>query len=370
MRKLDKNTEVFFALLRAGLWEKDVQILPFGEIDLSVVQQLAEEQSVVGPIAIGLEHVTDTKMPKKDVLQFIGQTLQLEERNKAMNYFIGVIVDKMRDAGIFTTLVKGQGVAQCYERPLWRACGDVDFLLDEENYSKARAFLIPLAISTEVEEKGRLHQGMTIDPWVVELHGTMHTGISKRIDSEVDKVQQDILWNGGVRVWDNDGGKVFLPSPDNDVIIIFTHFIDHFYVGGIGLRQICDWCRLLWTYRSTIDVALLEKRVKAMGLMTEWKAFASFAVEYLGMPAEAMPMYSDSARYLRKAHRICRLIIMTGNFGHNKDESYRSRYPRMVGKVITFFRRLAEFIRITLIFPNNAPGFFLTYVGRRLNATL
>lgn len=370
MRKLDRNTEVFCALLRAGIWETDVRLLPYGEIDLSVVQQLAEEQSVIGPIAIGLEHVLDIKVPKKDVLQIIGQTLQLEERNRAMNYFIGVIVDKLRDAGIFTTLVKGQGVAQCYERPLWRACGDVDFLLDEENYAKARAFLIPLATSAEVEEKGRLHQGMTIDPWIVELHGTMHTGISKRIDNTIDEVQSDVVWYGGVRTWYNDGVDVFLPNPDNDTIIIFTHFIDHFYVGGIGLRQIIDWCRLLWTYRDTIDNDRLGKRIKAMGLLSEWRAFATLAVEYLGMPVEAMPLYSTSRRYLRKAHLIWRLILKTGNFGHNKDESYRSRYPRMVGKVITFFRRLAEFIRITVIFPNNAPRFFLTYVGRRLNATL
>lgn len=67
---------------------------------------LAKEQSVVGLVAAGLEHVTDLKPAKKGVLQFNGQTIQLEEKDKAMNYFIGVIVDKMREAGICTTLVK------------------------------------------------------------------------------------------------------------------------------------------------------------------------------------------------------------------------------------------------------------------------
>lgn len=73
----------------------------------------------------------------------MGQTLQLEQRNKAMNDFIACLAEKMRRVGIYSLLVKGQGVAQCYERPLWRACGDVDFLLSLSNFEKAKCFLTP-----------------------------------------------------------------------------------------------------------------------------------------------------------------------------------------------------------------------------------
>ena len=370
MLSLHNNTKAFFALLKAGLWEKEARLLPLGEIGFAAILSLAEEQSVVGQVAAGLEHVADIKPAKKDVLQFVGQTLRLEEQNKAMNYFIGVVVDKLREAGIYTTLVKGQGVAQCYERPLWRACGDVDLFLDAENYEKAKAFLPPLASSVSPEEKRKKHQAMTIDPWVVELHGLMPTEISERINAGVDRVQSDIFENGGVRVWNNDGVEVYLPSPDNDVIIVFTHFLQHFFVGGVGLRQICDWCRLLWTYRSEIDVALLERRLCDMGIVSEWQAFGTFAVEYLGMPVEAMPLSSDSARYRRKTRRICRIVLDAGNFGHNKDNTYRSKYPRLVEKSITFFRRLGEYLRLFAIFPADAPKFFVTYVRRRVKATL
>ena len=92
------------------------------------------------------------------------------------------------------------------------------------------------------------------------LHGLMPTEISDRINAGVERVQRDIFENGGVRVWRNDGVDVLLSSPDNDVMIVFTHFLQHFFVGGVGLRQICDWCRLLWTYRDSIDRGLLEQR--------------------------------------------------------------------------------------------------------------
>ena len=274
----------------------------------------------------------------------------------------------MREAGIDTVLVKGQGVGRCYERPLWRSCGDVDLFFDAENYEKAKAFLPPLAVSVEPEEKRKKHLAMTIDPWVVELHGLMPTEISERINTGVERVQDNIFAGGGVRVWKNDGVDVLLPSPDNDVIIVFTHFLQHFFVGGVGIRQICDWCRLLWTYRDSIDRGLLERRLKEMGIVSEWKAFGAFAVEYLGMPVEAMPLFEEGCTWSRKARRICRVVLEAGNFGHNKDNSYRSRYPRLVEKSITFFRRLGEYGRLVSIFPLDAPKFFVTYVGRRVSA--
>lgn len=356
--RLNTTQKAFFVLLRAGLWEEEVRLLPFGEIDFSALQQLAEEQSVIGLIAAGMEHVSDTKIPKQDLLQFIGQTLQLEQQNTAMNYFIGVIVDKMRDAGIYTLLVKGQGVAQCYARPLWRSSGDVDLFLDAENYRKAKEYLIPLAASVDEEDVDVMHLGMTIEPWVVELHGTLRGGISKRQNAMIDTIQEDTFKNGKVRVWNDNGTDVFLPSPDNDVIIIFNHFVDHFYRGGLGVRQVCDWCRLLWTYRDAIDRALLEERLLQMGFMSEWKGFAALAVDYLGMPVEAMPLYDDSRRWSRKAKRMVAFILEVGNFGHNRDNSFYEKYPYIIFKMISLWRHIGDFFRHLSIFPKNSINVF------------
>ena len=118
--------------------------MPYGEVDYAEVMRLAQEQAVVGLVAAGLEHVTDVKVPQLWTLQFAGQTIQLEQRNKAMNAFIAETVDRMRKESIYTLLVKGQGIAQCYQKPLWRTSGDIDFFLSEENYQKAKAYLAPL----------------------------------------------------------------------------------------------------------------------------------------------------------------------------------------------------------------------------------
>ena len=348
---LSANQLVFFALLRAGLWEKEVCLLPFGKIDYERLLQLAVEQSVVGLVAAGIEFVSDTKPSKKEVLQFVGQTVQLEQRNQAMNIFIGVISDKMRETGITTVLMKGQGVAQCYERPLWRANGDVDFLTDTRRYQKAKDFMTPLAASVDKEEPYNKHLGMTIDSWVVELHGTLRSLLWKKVERTVDAVQQDIFERGKVRTWQDGGTDILLPGVDEDAFYIFMHFVAHFFKGGIGLRQICDWCRLLWTYRSQLDLSVVEARLRQSGLMSEWKAFGALVVEFLGMPADAMPFYSRDIRWQRKASRIMAFILETGNFGHSRDASYYHESSFLVRKVISFWRYTCDSVKHFFIFP-------------------
>ena len=349
--RLDNNQKAFFALVKAGLWEQEIRLSQFGEIDFNEVYRLAEEQSVVGLVTAGFEHLTEGGAPQEDVLQFIGLCLQLEQRNKAMNLFIEKIVDKMRDAGIYTILVKGQGIAQCYEKPLWRAAGDVDFFLNEQNYEKAKVFLKPLADVVETENVYNKHQAMTMGLWEVELHGTMRSQLWWAIDRKIDEIQNDTFYKGNVRAWRNGKTDIFLPSVDNDVIFIFTHILQHFFHNGIGLRQVCDWCRLLWTYKDKIDRNLLESRLRYMGLMSEWKALAALAVDTLGMPVAAMPFYSDKKKWKRKANRIIAIIIETGNFGHNRDYSYYGKYPYVIRKFISLRRHTRDNVRHLAIFP-------------------
>ena len=312
------NTDVFFSLLSAGLWEKEVWLSQYNNIDYTSIMQLAEEQSVVGLITAGLEHVT-TIMPQEEVLQFVGQTIQLEQRNQAMNRFIADLISKMRKEGVYTLLLKGQGVAQCYARPLWRANGDVDLFMSDDNYAKAKELLVSLATTVEKEYVREKHLGITINGWMVELHGRLYSGLSSKIERELDEVRYDTFYGGSVRSWDNGGVQVFLLKAENDVFYVFTHILQHFYKEGVGLRQICDWCRLLWTYRDSLNHKLLEERLMRARLMTEWNAFAAFAVDYLGMPIEAMPFYSPEAKWKRKADRINKHILSVGNMGHNRD---------------------------------------------------
>jgi len=360
---LNNDQKTSLALVRAGLWEKEVLLASYGKFDLKEIYRLAQEQAVLGLVAAGLVHVTDVKFPKEEVLQFVGRTLQIEQQNKAMNAFIAELIKKLRKEDIYAILVKGQGIAQCYEKPLWRSSGDVD-LLSDSDYQRASNILTEIASSVDEENPHNKHLAMAIDGWSVELHGTLRGSIT-RIDRVIDDVQNDVFCGGNVRSWDNGGTQVFLPSPDNDVIFVFTHILQHFFFEGIGLRQICDWCRLLWTYKDSLNNGLLESRIRKAGIMKEWKAFGAFAVEYLGMPAEAMPYLDvrskmDDGRceidkhLKRKADRILKFVLESGNFGHNRDISYKQKYHFVIHYAMSFWLYTKLAMQRFAISPRNA----------------
>ena len=368
MENLNNSQKAFFELVKAGLLA-DVETTDLGSrgftesVDWNKVYQLAEEQSVVGLVLAGIEKTNTNRtnntnrIPQELLLQMIGEVQLIEQRNKAMNNFVAKLIDKLRKEDVYTILVKGQGIAQCYERPLWRLSGDVDLLLNDTNYEKAKKVLIPLADGVEQEYKSFKHIGMTLNgEYVVELHGTMHSRLSKRIDRGVDEAQNDVFFGGSVRSWQNGNTQVFLPRADEDVIFVFTHILHHFYIEGIGLRQICDWCRLLWTYRSKLDLRLLESRIKRMGLMSEWKAFYNLANRYLGMPDYGSGLMVHDSRYDKKADRIMEFVLETGNFGHNRERTASKSY--MGGKLASTFRKLKDFGHHMRIFPIDSVKFF------------
>lgn len=368
--QIEKNYQAFLALVKAGLWETEVRLASYGDIRYSYLLDITTEQSVAGLVTAGLEHVVDVKVPQTEALQFAGQILQLEQRNKAMNSFVAKLMDQLRTKDIYAILVKGQGVAQCYEKPLWRACGDIDFLLSNDNYQKAVSFLKPLATHIDEENAYTQHLALSIEKWEVELHGTMRTGLWKRFDKVLDDIQNDIFYCGNVRFWMNGNTQVFLPKADEDVVYVFAHILQHFYKEGVGLRQICDWVRLLWTFKDSIDVKLLERRISDMGAMTEWKVFASLAVQYLGMPVDAMPFYDSAPKWQNKADTFLSYILSTGNFGHKRDQSFRQSNSVVERKAKMFWHITKDSARQFAIFPLDSIKMWLIMMKTGLRALL
>ena len=365
---IDNTIEAFLKLLRVGLWGNgnlDLQI--DGTTDWQEVYRLATEQSVLGLVLAGLEQCknlnANLNLNQIVLLQWIGEVQLLEQRNLAMNRFVAELVEKMRAADIYVILVKGQGVAQCYEKPLWRACGDVDLYLSDTNFAKAKAFFRPLVESFDPDTEYAQHINMHYGDWVVEIHANQHCSLSTSIDCVMDEIHRDIFNGGRVRSWDNGYTQVFLPSPDNDVLIVFTHFLKHFYKGGLGVRQICDWCRLLYTYRDSLNYGLLEQRIRKMGLMSEWRAFYNLASRYLGMPDLGSGLMVHDSRFDKKADRIMEFILKSGNMGHKRGswlmehDSWLTR-QYVVKKAFSMFRRIGDLINHARIFPMDSLRFF------------
>ena len=116
MSQINKNTQAFFALIRAGLWEKGNENFNSNDninkdVDWGKVYQLAAEQSVQGLALAGIEKTNANRPPQELLLQWIGEVQMIEQQNKAMNGFEAKLIEKLREADVYAILVKGQGIA-------------------------------------------------------------------------------------------------------------------------------------------------------------------------------------------------------------------------------------------------------------------
>lgn len=92
----------------------------------------------------------------------------------------------------------------------------------------------------------------------------------------------------------------------------------------------------------------MNKRITSMGAMTEWKTFAALAVEWLGMPAYAMPFYLPSRRWSRKAKYILNDILC---LGQRKLTIYNSNPSYLKRKANSFWKHSKVGMRHFGVFP-------------------
>lgn len=364
---MDIATSLFFTLLRSGLWGTEPvppRLPESGDTspELEVWKKtfrLAMEQTVVGLITDGASSCPAGYVPKDVSIRLMSALVGIEKRNASINALIARIIPLFEEAGVPVILVKGQAVAQCYSRPQGRMSGDIDLVMRPQDYEAAKAVLSGIADRVDGEGRDKLHFGAMIGDVEVELHGTVHTSLGSRINAVLDSAQESLFEPGGCRHLDVNGVQVRIPSIDFDALFIFVHLLQHFYCGGLGLRQLCDWARVLHTHCGQIDRELLTSRLRQMGIVSEWQAFLSFLVKYLALPKEEAPMYERSAE--GKADKLWRFMEKVGNFGKNRKRRNRGKDPYVIRKIGSFLLNSGDFLRHATIFPLDSVKFFLKY---------
>ena len=213
------------------------------------------------------------------------------------------------------------------------------------------------------------------------LHGAADVGVNLKIEyisSDVDNLDETVL-NGldGILIPGGFGERGFEGKLEaveyaivNQVPIFGICLGMHSMVTQFARRSGFDDANSTEFDKDVkypvIDLMEEQKKVKQMGMMSEWKAFAALAVVTLGMPSEAMPFYESSSSYKRRAKRALTHILKSGNLGHNNDVSYRTKHSAISVNIITFFRRLRDFAKFSMIFPLDSPYFFVSYLVNRI----
>lgn len=398
----------FFVLLRAGLWQT-VDGLLSPKPDWNYIYRLACQQTVQGIIADGIGHYLaeypETECPNYSL--FLDQSAQLVRQNHDVNLVQARICKMLGDRNLAYVVLKGQGVAQSYPKPLLRCSGDIDLFFTPETYEAAKTLLKPL--SAKVEDKPlTLECALTIDGVDVELHGGMTCGINKAADKHLQTMLREVLVDGDTRtvmVGDAIGGSacdtpatttvpasttapatsepgaptnafdtststaaatlITIPSANFDAIYVLTHTIRHLGGFGISLRQIVDWTMHMHANAGLIDREKLRRDIEAMHLQRLWDVFGAFATQWLGMPGEDVmtmsaacgkpaksaagaPVTADKANIVAPAltAQLWLIVRASGSFGHNNPYFKHLHKSRLNERFARIYYRTKQALKI------------------------
>ena len=362
-RRVGRQTDSqFFALLRSGLWNEVPERAPFtGGVDWEALYRLAFAQTVVPLVTDGINRLPQAFLPAEPerLDPFLGDLMSTAQRNRMLDAFIPKLFGALREIPVL--LVKGQSLAQDYPDPERRQPGDIDLLFLPASYEAVKAILLPKATKVLEEERSIWHQGMHFRSIEVEIHGSISTLMSRKLDRKLAVLLEEQFDGRPFLTVPIGGTDIPVPDADFNAVYVFVHFLQHYWAGGVGLRQFIDWMTFVSVHKRDIHPVILENRLEDLGLLRVWKTFTGFAQEYLGCPVEKLPL--AAAPDAGKNARIWRYFRRCGNFGKNVDRS-REKESYLVRKVHSFWRLVvADRLRHFPVFPRESICFFFGAFG-------
>ena len=338
----------FFSLLRAGLWDLDVDTSLFEEpIDWQTILEMGRKQTVLGVLADGIAKLPSESRPSKKETQWLqSHIFKIRKSHLLLNQTLKEVTELLLDRGIRPVLLKGQGVARLYRYPEQRQCGDIDLYIGETLYTKACEVVSAYGEKSGKESESYQHYHFNRNGVTVELHKLATHSPDPFVNKYLQRLVKLYLVDGYAGYERHYDSTLLLPPAQFDACYLFYHLAKHFIYVGIGLRQVCDWILCLHTYADKVDKEQLLKDVRALGMLRLWEIFGCIAVDYLGLPQDDFPGYNALRRV--QAKDVVAGILSVGNFGQH---ALPEKDLRDKGKLYVFWKRMGWRIRIFRLNP-------------------
>ena len=312
------RTDIFFALLRAGLWEQDLRLpSAFSAEDWQAILQTARQQAVLGLVYRGIAHLSGDQMPPADQrLLLLAEIDRIERRGRRMEEAQQELLRRFRDAGLHPLVQKGSEAGKYYPQPLLRESGDIDLFFAGEEFDRAKA--LPPGVRTAPDGAGVF----TFRDVTVELH-------PRYFDLHLP-----------------EGRLPEVPSVYAELLLLSAHILKHAIGAGVGCKQLCDMAVALDRTDGQYDKALLEKYLQRAGLLRWQRVLCSLLVSDFGLdPARCLPGFEpcDPAP-------LRRIVLSGGAFGlfdPEREKAVRSgKEARKLQAAGAFLKRLPFSLRV------------------------
>ena len=338
--------ETLFQILRNAFFQEPLQMSALSHPDFISLMELASKQTVEGLLAEVLMR-ENVQLDRGDAIYLFSRARMIESLNGQVTHGLLRLQDLLNAQDIRCLIFKGQTLAQLYPHPLTRTPGDIDFYCEKKDFQNAVKLIEDSwSLKINVGESAKHREFVYQD-----VHYELHFNILKFNNNRIQRYWDHLLNTEKNDIITIEQADVRVLNPTLNTLYTFLHLYDHLVELGVGLRQICDWCRCLHNTSKEMDLIKLEWNLNRFDLLSAWKVFGCASVLYLGLHKEGMPFYEE--KYEDKAESVMKIIMKEGNFGIN---SNRSKRPKnyLLGKITGMKNNIKSSIKMFPLFPKES----------------
>ena len=316
---------LFVELLQVSLGTRGGLSRVLSAVEWQSLYDEAQRQAVAGILALGIERLPKEQQPPQAILlQWIGLTLQIEQRNVLTTRVCSEVVGQMEKDGLRCCVLKGQANHRYYPSQMSnrRSSGDIDIWVQGSRFKVQGSVREVLEyVDAHWERTGLcwLHCNFTDKsgvPLEVHFHPSFFSRpkYNKRFQSYFSDIERSVE---RVTI---DGVEIPAMRVEEDVMYQMNHIYRHLIDEGVGLRQVVDYYWLLRRFQDScfkfqkvaIDREGIKEVVSWLGMRNFAGALMYVLKELLGMPEKYLlcePSEKDGKFLMEE-------ILMSGNFGH------------------------------------------------------
>lgn len=336
--------KTYLELLRAAIWGGELTNERVNELTIEEVNEvirLAAFQGTGSLVYDQLLKMLEVEIPAELRMQMKQQCMMSMMQQQVMMPILSKAWTALEEADIHPVLLKGLALAQYYPQPHLRQWGDIDLYVGQKQYHKACAVLrgaFPEAKHPEEEFEFLKHYNFVFGDTVLEMHRVSMTFAHPRDRKYYEQLEEQYLTTDGP-TFEIEGMEITTPEDTFNVFFTFLHAWHHFVETGMNMKQLCDVAVLLHAKRQVINIKQLHEMLRKLYLLEVWQLFMYIIVDYLGLPQEECPFYTDQCK--ERAELLFERIIRESSARkHETLKAANGSYLKR--KWITFQSRMAD----------------------------
>ena len=353
------SINLFFEFLQVAISNRETLSRELSDNDWKDIFLLLKKHALlgVGFTAVERLHVKGIVCPAKLRMQWYALVVQIEKRNVQLNAICKKVTEQYEHDGLSTCILKGQGNLLNYPNGLCarRQSGDIDIWASTINDCG-----IPIAVETgkNTVDYIEYHGHKAVREYVRMLYrlqglSTKPKACYHHIDApDMDGVEVEVHYrptfcrslirNRRMQKWftyhasecmSNQTSEGFaVPTASFNVVYQMAHLFEHYFEGGIGLRQMMDyyftlqvWQKEITEWKNTqsqgmwcegLGTPVMSKEEIMAVLSSFGMAKFTAAVMYVLHEAFAMPThYYICESDKKEGRKLLAEIMHGGNFG-------------------------------------------------------